>query len=68
MDEYSFEAVDVAGQAEEVGKLLRSSVKSKDALLKALKVCVQHCVLGPWTGSAGRHDCLGTTLCAGRAS
>ena len=46
MDEYSFEAVDVVGQAEEVYKLLRSSVKTKDALLKALKVRVHHNVCG----------------------
>ena len=66
MDEYSFEAVDVAGQAEEVGRLLKSSLKSKDALLKALKVRMQHNILGPWTGDVGRSASLGNRLSAER--
>ena len=45
-DARNFEEMDVEGEACEVGKLLKSSLKAKDALLKALKVF-------HWTSCAG---------------
>lgn len=38
-DAYDFDEEDITTAAKEAGKNLKASLKSKDALLKALKVC-----------------------------
>ena len=47
-DAYDIEASDVEEEAGEVAKLLKGSLKTKDSLLKALKVG-NTLVIGPWT-------------------
>ena len=38
-DAYDFEELDITKSAKEAGRALKTALKSKDSLLKALKVC-----------------------------
>ena len=48
------EEVNVGKDAAEMVELLRSSLKSKDSLLKALKVGAAPWTIGHWTGLTGQ--------------